>query len=181
MFGVMALLSSTAAFAAEESGGAPPSAMDSITSMAFPIVLFILIFYFLMYRPQKKKQQQHDKMISSISRGDTVITAGGFYAKVYEVLDDSYIIELAEGVRARILKGSVSSKRESGEEKPRPRKLKKKKRDRTDEKDKETSAESGALPKSQEEGVTMEENAVLLESPETIPDEAEEASSDPKN
>jgi preprotein translocase subunit YajC len=167
------LLSSAAAFAADESGGAAPTVRDNITGMAVPIVLFVLIFYFLMYRPQKKKQQQHDQMLSSIGRGDTVVTAGGFFAKVCEILDDSYIIELAEGVRARILKSSVSSKREAGEDKPRPRKLRKKKRDKTIEQDKEISPEGDALPKPREEGVSMEENAVLLESPEPAPEETE--------
>jgi preprotein translocase subunit YajC len=174
ILGVMwALLLPAAAFAAEEGGGAAPTARDGIAGMAIPIVLFIAIFYFMMYRPQKKKQQQHDKMISSIGRGDTVVTAGGFFGKVCEVLDDSYIIELAEGMRARILKSSVSSRREGGDDKPRPRKLRKKKRDRTVDKDNGTSSEDGAQPKHREEGVSMEENAALLESPEPVSDENE--------
>lgn len=83
--------------------------------MMFPIVLFVLIFYFLIFRPQKKKQQQHDKMISSIGRGDTVVTAGGFFGKVSDILEDSYIIELADGVKVRILKTSISVKREGSD------------------------------------------------------------------
>ncbi|MDR1508758.1 MAG: preprotein translocase subunit YajC [Synergistaceae bacterium] len=174
ILGVIAeLLLSAAAFAAEEGGGAAPTARDSITGLALPIVLFIAIFYFLMYRPQKKKQQQHDHMVSSISRGDTVVTAGGFFGKVCEVLDDSYIIELAEGVRARIMKSSISSKREAGDDRPRPRKLKKKKQDRTDEKGSETPKEGGVPPKPQEDGVSMEENAALLESPNAASEETE--------
>jgi preprotein translocase subunit YajC len=66
-------------------------------------------------------------MLASIETGDTVVTAGGFFGRVCDVLDDSYIIELADGVWARILKSSVSSKRDSGEGKPKPRKMRKKK------------------------------------------------------
>ncbi|MDR2779492.1 MAG: preprotein translocase subunit YajC [Synergistaceae bacterium] len=181
IFGVMtALLLPAAGFAAEEGGGTAPATRESITGMALPIVLFIVIFYFLMYRPQKKKQQQHDKMISSIGRGDTVVTAGGFLGKICEVLDDSYIIELADGVRARILKSSVSSRREGGDDKLKPRRLKKKKRERAvdaeADKNKETSAADGDSPKPQEDGVSMEENAVLLESPETVSGESKTSS-----
>lgn len=84
----------------------------NIMQMALPIVLFVLIFYFLILRPQKKQRQQHEKMINSIGRGDTVVTAGGFFGRVSAVLDDSYILELAEGVKVRILKQSISGKRE---------------------------------------------------------------------
>lgn len=81
-----------------------------IMGMMMPLAIFIVIFYFLILRPQKKRQQEHDKLVSSIKPGDTVITAGGFYGKVRDVLDDSYIIELDENVKARILKSSVSNK-----------------------------------------------------------------------
>lgn len=99
----------------------------SIMGMAMPLAIFIVIFYFLILRPQKKRQQEHDKLISSIKIGDTVITAGGFYGKVCEELEDSYIILLDENLKARILKSSISSKIVS-EKSSGQRKKKKKKR-----------------------------------------------------
>ncbi|MDO4219165.1 MAG: preprotein translocase subunit YajC [Synergistaceae bacterium] len=81
-----------------------------IMGMMMPLAIFIVIFYFLILRPQKKRQQEHDKLVSNIKPGDTVVTAGGFYGKVHDVLDDSYIIELDQNVKARILKSSISSK-----------------------------------------------------------------------
>jgi preprotein translocase subunit YajC len=173
-------LGAGAAFAADEAAqtGAPQQA--SLVSMLPMLIAFGLIFYFLMYRPQKKKQQEHEKMINSIGRGDTVVTAGGFYGKIREVLDDSYIIELDEDVKARILKGSVSKKVESGEDKPRPKKLKKKRRERektTDENgveiDAPASLELGGSSKAQDEGVSVEENDALMDG---LPEETETAS-----
>ena len=76
--------------------------------------MFAAIFYFMIIRPQKKKQKAHEDMLASISKGDTVITAGGFFGIVRETLDDSYIIELDEGVKARILKSSISMKKSDG-------------------------------------------------------------------
>lgn len=98
-----------------------------LVGMMLPLAMFAAIFYFLIIRPQKKKQKAHEEMLASISRGSTVITAGGFFGVVREILDDSYIIELGEGVKARILKSSVSMKKSEGaaDLKPKKKKLKK--------------------------------------------------------
>jgi preprotein translocase subunit YajC len=162
---ILTLLLPGIGYAAETAENAP---QNNILGLMMPIGVFILIFYFLMYRPQKKKQQQHDQMLSSVTRGDMVVTAGGFFGRVLDVLDDSYIIEISDGVNARILKSSISSKRESGDDKNRPRKLKKKKRAHRDE-----IAETAGIPaneasssKSAEEGVTAEEHKALFDAKE---------------
>lgn len=86
-----------------------------LVGMMLPLAMFAAIFYFLIIRPQKKKQKAHEEMLASISRGATVVTAGGFFGVVREILDDSYIIELDEGVKARILKSSISMKKTDGD------------------------------------------------------------------
>lgn len=93
-----------------------------------PLAMFAAIFYFMIMRPQKKKQQQHDSMLASISKGSEVITAGGFFGTVREVLDDSYIVELAEGVKVRILKSSISIKKTDESSGSEPKREKKKKK-----------------------------------------------------
>jgi preprotein translocase subunit YajC len=144
---------------------APASGQQQgIVSLALPIVLFIGIFYLMIFRPQKKKQQQHDNMVASITRGDTVISAGGFFGRVCDVMDDSYIIEIAEGVRVRILKSSISTKKDSAD----GSKLFKHKR-----KKKRPEAQSGAQTESEtsvpiaiEDGITAEESDVLFKEPD---------------
>ena len=97
---------------APASGGAEgASQQGSIMGMLFPLAIFVLIFYFFIIRPQRKQRKQHDDLISSIGRGDQVITIGGFLGTVREVRDDTFQIELAEGVRVRILKSAVQTKR----------------------------------------------------------------------
>lgn len=85
-----------------------------LVGMMLPLAMFAAIFYFMIIRPQKKKQKAHEEMLASISRGSTVITSGGFFGVVREILDDSYILELNEGIKARILKSSVSMKKTDG-------------------------------------------------------------------
>ena len=90
-------------------GGA--AQQGGLMGMLFPLAIFVLIFYFFIIRPQKKRDKQQKNMIDSIARGDQVITIGGFYGTVREVRDDSFQLEIAEGVRVTILKSAVQGKR----------------------------------------------------------------------
>ena len=84
-----------------------------LMGMLFPLAIFVLIFYFFIIRPQRKRDKQHNNMIASINRGDEIITIGGFMGTVREVREDSFQIEIAEGVRVRILKSAVQTKKAS--------------------------------------------------------------------
>lgn len=86
---------------------------QGLGSLLLPLLLFVLIFYFLIIRPQKRRQKQHEQMLASVNRGDQVVTVGGFFGTVKEVKDDSFILEIADGVRVRILKSAVSARRSS--------------------------------------------------------------------
>ncbi|MDR3230110.1 MAG: preprotein translocase subunit YajC [Synergistaceae bacterium] len=102
--------SSSGAGAAPE-GGAPAGGAQGIMGMLFPLAIFILIFYFFIIRPQRKRQKQHDTLIGGITRGDQVITIGGFLGTVREVRDDTFVVEIADGVKVRVLKSAVQTKR----------------------------------------------------------------------
>ena len=80
--------------------------------MLMMVVIFAGMMYFLNIRPQQKKQQKHEDMLKSIKKGDTVITAGGFWGQVRDILDDSFIIELDENTRVRILKSMIATKKD---------------------------------------------------------------------
>ena len=62
-----------------------------------------------MIRPQSKKQKEIRKFRESLKNGDKVITAGGIYGKIKEVSDKSntVILEISDGVKIRIDKGSI--------------------------------------------------------------------------
>ena len=79
--------------------------------MLFPLAIFVVIFYFFIIRPQKKRQKAQDTLLSSLSRGDQIVTIGGFFGTIREVKDDSLVVEVADGVKMRILKSAVATKR----------------------------------------------------------------------
>jgi preprotein translocase subunit YajC len=81
-----------------------------------PFAVILLIMYFMIMRPQQKRAKAHQEMISNIRRGDTVVTAGGIIAKVSRTVDDSEVeVEIAPGVKARLLRAMVSDVRSKGE------------------------------------------------------------------
>ena len=79
---------------------------SGVTSILMIVALFA-IFYFFMIRPQQKRQKEIKKFRESLGKGDSVVTAGGIHGKIRDIKEDSFIVEIADGVRIRIDKGSV--------------------------------------------------------------------------
>ena len=79
--------------------------------MAFlPLVAFIAILYFLLIRPQQKRQKQHQELVSSIKKGDKVVTNSGIIATVSKVVSEhEVVLEIANGVHCRFVKASISN------------------------------------------------------------------------
>lgn len=76
----------------------------------FPFLLIILLFYFLIILPQQKKDKEHKNMLSSLKKGDRVVTLGGICGNVYEVKEKSILLEIAPKVRIECLKTGILSK-----------------------------------------------------------------------
>ena len=85
-----------------------------------PLVLMFAIFYFLLIRPQQKKSKQHKEMLSSLKRGDSIITTGGIYGRIVEVNDNIMTVEVADKIRIKVGKGFVHGFAGSGQEAPSP-------------------------------------------------------------
>ncbi|MCR3755818.1 MAG: Sec translocon accessory complex subunit YajC [Sodalis sp. Psp] len=60
-------------------------------SLIVILVVFGLIFYFMILRPQQKRAKAHKELMSSISRGNEVLTTGGLVGRVVKVADTGYI------------------------------------------------------------------------------------------
>jgi preprotein translocase subunit YajC len=81
-----------------------------------PFILIFVIMYFLIIRPQRQKAQRHRDMVANLRRGDTVVTAGGLIGKVSKVVDENELqLEVADGVKVRLVRGMVAEVRSKGE------------------------------------------------------------------
>ena len=75
----------------------------------FPLILIFVVFYFLLIRPQQSKAKAHREMLAGVKRGDRVVTGGGIIGLVTKVISDNEVqVELAEGVRVRVLKPTIT-------------------------------------------------------------------------
>jgi preprotein translocase subunit YajC len=81
-------------------------------------MLIIGIMYFLMIRPQQKRLKEHREMVAGIRRGDTVVTSGGIIGKVTKVEDQELQVEIADGVRIKVVRSTLSEVRGKGEPAP---------------------------------------------------------------
>ena len=74
-----------------------------------PLVLIFVVFYFLLIRPQQKKAKAHREMVTQLKRGDRVVTSGGIVGTVSKVVSDTEVqVEIAENVRVRVIRSSIS-------------------------------------------------------------------------
>ncbi|SMF76960.1 preprotein translocase subunit YajC [Tistlia consotensis] len=74
-----------------------------------PLVLIFVVFYFLLIRPQQKKMKEHKALVANLKRGDRVVTSGGLIGTVARVLDEEIEVEIAQGVKAKVVRSMVST------------------------------------------------------------------------
>ena len=75
-----------------------------------PLILIFVIFYFFLIRPQQKRVKDHKLMVSSLKRGDEVITSGGIIGIVDRVMEDDRIeVTLSDNVKVQIIKSTITS------------------------------------------------------------------------
>lgn len=74
-----------------------------------PLILIFVVFYFLLIRPQQKRMKQHKEMLGQLRRGDRVVTAGGIIGTVNKMVNDTEVsVEIAEGVRVRVVRSTLT-------------------------------------------------------------------------
>ncbi|MBA3814219.1 MAG: preprotein translocase subunit YajC [Alphaproteobacteria bacterium] len=75
-----------------------------------PLVLIFAVFYFFLIRPQQKKAQEQKNLLSALRRGDRIVTNGGLIGIIHKVISDQELqVEIAEGVRVRVVRSMVAS------------------------------------------------------------------------
>lgn len=80
-----------------------------------PFLLIFVIMYFLIIRPQQRRLKEHRDMVASLRRGDTVVTAGGLIGKVTKVDEGEVQVEVAQGVKLKVVRSTISEVRSKNE------------------------------------------------------------------
>lgn len=91
-------------YAADAPAASQPSPIVSL----LPLLVVFVIFYFLLIRPQQKKMNEHKKLLANLKIGDKAVTSSGFEVVVVGLGENSAEVELAKGVRVKILKSAIA-------------------------------------------------------------------------
>ena len=95
----------TPAYAQDASGNA-----DFIFQI-LPFLLIFVIMYFLIIRPQQRRAKEHREMVGALRRGDTVVTGGGLVGKVTKVDETELQVEVAQGVKVKVIRSTITEVR----------------------------------------------------------------------
>ena len=70
--------------------------------------MFVL-FYFILWRPQSKRAKEHRELVSSLAKGDEVLTSGGLLGRVTKVTDDFVVVEISDNVELKFQKQAIAA------------------------------------------------------------------------
>ena len=92
------------AYAQAAAGAGPSPVMQFV-----PIGVMFAVMYFLMIRPQSNKAKAHQTFVSSLKRGDEVVTASGIIGRIEGLTEQFVTLEISPDVRIKILRSQIAS------------------------------------------------------------------------
>ena len=78
------------------------------SSFLILMVGMLVVFWFFIFRPQQKKQKAQKQFAEEIKRGDRVVTIGGIHGRVFEIKNDTVVIEVEKGGKLKLDKSAIS-------------------------------------------------------------------------
>ena len=73
-----------------------------------PIVAIGLVFYFLVIAPANKQRTKTQEMLSSLKKGDRVVTSGGIYGTIQGVEADAVYLRIADNVKVKVARSAIT-------------------------------------------------------------------------
>ena len=84
-----------------------PSGAASLVQF-LPIIAIGLIFYFLVIAPANKQRKKTQEMLSSLKKGDRVITASGIYGTIHDVQGEVVYLRVADNVKLKMSRTAIA-------------------------------------------------------------------------
>ncbi len=90
--------------AAQSPGGAGPS--SAVIQILFFAAIFA-IFYFLLIRPQQKQRKEREALLSSVKRGDRVVTASGLHGTIVGLNEQTVVLKVSDQVKLEFDRSAI--------------------------------------------------------------------------
>lgn len=108
-------LASCAPPSGQAAGGGNPEPAQFIMQTVWYFLLGLGVVWMLVLRPEQQKREEKEKFFKGLSKGDRVSVAGGILGKVVSIKDDEVQVEVAQGVKLRVLPQVVAKIPEGSE------------------------------------------------------------------
>ena len=79
---------------------------NSFLPILIIVALFVLL-YFVMIRPQRNRQRQAVARQRAVEPGQRIRTTAGIYGTITAIMDDDVEVEIAPGVRIRMMRRAI--------------------------------------------------------------------------
>ncbi len=80
----------------------------ALIAQILPIVAIGLVFYFIVIAPANKQRKKTQEMLSSLKKGDRVVTSGGIHGTIQGVEPDVVYLKIAENVKVKVSRSAVT-------------------------------------------------------------------------
>tara|TARA_B100002049_G_scaffold105603_1_gene77908 strand:+ start:674 stop:916 length:243 start_codon:yes stop_codon:yes gene_type:complete len=67
------------------------------------------IIYFVLFRPQIKERKRHEEMLSSVKKGDDIVTAGGIIGKIVHAEETQLTVRTGETTRVTVDRSRIAA------------------------------------------------------------------------
>jgi preprotein translocase subunit YajC len=72
------------------------------------IGVMVALMWLLVIRPQRRRSSQITAMISNLSVGDEIVTAGGLYGRITRMDGEVLTVEIAPDITVRVARGAIT-------------------------------------------------------------------------
>ena len=90
-----------------QEGGAAEGAAPETMSPLLPLLMVGAIFWFVLIAPERKKRKAREAQMSSMKKGDRIMTTTGMYATIAQIQDDVVTLQIADGVRVKFALAAI--------------------------------------------------------------------------
>jgi len=72
------------------------------------IGILVVLLWLLVLRPQRRRALEHATLISNLSVGDEIVSAGGMYGRITRIDDEVLTVEIAPGITVRVARAAIT-------------------------------------------------------------------------
>ncbi len=80
----------------------------ALIAQVLPILAIGLVFYFIVIAPANKQRRKTQEMLTSLKKGDRVVTSGGIYGTIQGVEADIVYLKIAENIKVKLARSAVT-------------------------------------------------------------------------